>query len=225
MLKLKDLLARAGEGDDAGQYLSDPQKLEALLVCAVTGDESALPFIRELLDILPSMGDVFGAKQAEQQILSAIAGKNIVQREALERKLEQMRDELSGQNPQPLERLLIERVVLCWLHSHYADLQYGLAASISTSERSDYLQRQLDRAQRRYLAAIRCLANVRRLALPIKVDVALEGEVGTHPRPACRGPVEVGHGVALGSGRSTVPLEAVNGRARFLATAASCHSS
>jgi hypothetical protein len=205
MLKLKDLLARAGEGDDAGQDMPDSVKLQALLVCAATGDESALPFIRELLDILPSMGDTFGVQLAEQQIVSAIAGKNIVQREAIERKLKQLRDDLSGPNPQPLERLLIERVVLCWLHAHYADLQYGLAASISTSERGDYLQRQQDRAQRRYLAAIKCLDTVRRLALPFKVDVTVAGTVKSQPRPTCRRPVEAGRAGTSGFGHESVP--------------------
>jgi len=175
MLKLKDLLARAGEGDDASQDLSDPQKLEALLMCAVEGDETTLPFIRELFDILPSMGDTFGAQQAQHLVMHALAGKNIVQREALERKLEQLRDELGGPNPQPLERLLVERVVLCWLHVHYAEVQFGLASSISKIEREDYLQRQLDRTQGRYLTAIKCLETVRRLAIPIKVDVTVAG--------------------------------------------------
>jgi hypothetical protein len=187
LVKLKALLERAGEGDDASQVLSDPQKLEAILMCAAEGDESALPFIREFFDILPSMGDTLGAQQAEQLVMRALVGKNIVQREALERKLKQLRDELGGPNPQPLERLLVERVVLCWLHVHFAEVQFGLVSSISKIERDDYLQRQLDRTQGRYLAAIKCLETVRRLALPIKVDPTARtverADCGTTCRP------------------------------------------
>jgi hypothetical protein len=193
MLKLKALLARSGDGDDSSQDMPHPLELGALLMRAAKGDESTLPFIRELLDLYPSMGDKYGAEQAEQLVVNAISGKNTVQREALDRKRKQLRDELlGGPNPQPLERLLVERVVLCWLHAHFADVQYGLAASISRIEQGDYLQRQQDRAQWRYLAAIKCLATVRRLALPVKLDVTVAGAVESQARAACRRPVEAG---------------------------------
>lgn len=211
---LKALLARAGDGDDASQDMPDSLKLEALLMCALEGDESTLPFIRELFEILPSMGDIFGAEQAEQLVVRALAGKNIVQREVTERKMKQLREELGGPNPQPLERLLIERVVLCWLHAHFADVQYGLAASISKIERGDYLQRQQDRTQRRYLAAIKCLETVRRLALPIKLDVTVAGALESQSRPACRRPVEVGHKGSFGSGHNSVHRKTANRNGR-----------
>lgn len=76
------------------------------------------------------------------------------------------------------------------MENRHADYQYGSANDI-TLEHGDYLQRQQDRAQRRYLAAIKCLATVRRLALPIKLDVNVSGTAQSNPAgPTCRRLVE-----------------------------------
>jgi hypothetical protein len=139
----------------------------------------------------------------------AITDKNIAHREAINLKLTELRRELGGTSPHPLERLLVERVVLCWLHVHHADVQCAYATSV-TLEYGDYLQRQQERAQRRYLAAIKCLATVRRLALPIKVAVTVEGAVESQPRPACRRPVDEGHSEGLPSGGRMIAPKTVN---------------
>lgn len=179
----------------------DRSLLENVIRRACEGDESMLPAIRMMLDELPNGSRVLGgdlAQEAAQALISAATGKNLVQREALFRKMEELRSELAGPNPQPLERLLIERIVVCWLHAYYADVKYGQAGSVMP-EHGDYLQRQQDRAQRRYLAAIKCLHTVRRLALPIKVDVTVAGAVESQPKPACRRTVEADHAVASAS--------------------------
>jgi len=49
-------------------------------------------------------------------------------------------------------------------------------------ERIDYNQRRQDRSHRRFLAAVKTLATVRRLALPIRVDVNLATMVNTNLR-------------------------------------------
>ncbi len=172
-------------------FCFDRAGLEKLLARADGGDESAAPEIRDLLDKAPELVQPLGgdlARTAERALVRAIVGTNIGLREALYRKMELMRRELAGPSPQPLERLLVERVVLCWLHAYHADCQYGQAGGV-TLDYGQYLQRQQDRAQRRYLAAIKCLATVRGLALPIKLDVTVGGTVETtSSRATCRRP-------------------------------------
>lgn len=74
--------------------------------------------------------------------------------------------------PTPLERLLVERVVTCWLQLHDAQLRFIQAESMPIA-RAEYLQRSLDRYHRRYLSALKMLAVVRRLALPaLQVNIA-----------------------------------------------------
>jgi hypothetical protein len=77
-----------------------------------------------------------------------------------------MRKELSGPNPTPLEKLLVQRVVATWLQVQHAELAFSEAEGISLAL-GDYYQRRMDHAHRRHLTAIRTLATVRKLALPV----------------------------------------------------------
>ena len=97
------------------------------------GDESTLPVVRKLLQD-PHAADQLGgnlAEQAEQSLIRAAAGKDVLFREALSRKLELMRADLSGPSPTPLERLLVERVVACWLQVQDADVRLRRAKRIA----------------------------------------------------------------------------------------------
>jgi hypothetical protein len=73
-----------------------------------------------------------------------------------------------------LERPLVERIVACHLQVQFADQQ---AAAFERAggrfAQGEYWQKQQERAQRRYLAAMRTLAQVRRLLVPnVQVNIA-----------------------------------------------------
>lgn len=79
---------------------------------------------------------------------------------------------MGGPNPAPLERLLAECVVACWLHLHHLETIYAGKESMSL-ELGSYYQRSITSAQKRYLAAIKTLALVRKLAVPVlQVNIA-----------------------------------------------------
>jgi hypothetical protein len=71
------------------------------------------------------------AKEALDRLVTAYAGKNPVVREAVGRKLDELRAELSGANPTPVEKLLVERVVATWLHLHHLEMRYAGQDSMS----------------------------------------------------------------------------------------------
>jgi hypothetical protein len=49
-----------------------------------------------------------------------------------ERNMEEMRRELCGSDASPLERMLVERIVLCWFYLNSPETSYGQnAASMS----------------------------------------------------------------------------------------------
>lgn len=148
--------------------------LNGLVERARAGDSSTLPVLRRLLDI-PEVVDLLGgdlAQQVEHSFVWALAGNDLAFREALSRKLGLLRVELAGPDPTPLERLLVERVVACWLQVQDADIRYAQATNLSGARLDDY-QRRMDRAHRRYLAALKTLALVRKLALPVlQVNIA-----------------------------------------------------
>jgi hypothetical protein len=145
-------------------------EIKAVFSRAELGDESALPALRQLLKN-PRMVELLGGDLAREAQLTRIAtcsGENLLAREALTRKLQMLRDEQAGPSPTPLERLLVERVVACWLHLYMMEANHAAKHSINL-KLGIYYQQCFDRAQRRYLSAIKTLALVRKLALPVLV--------------------------------------------------------
>lgn len=141
---------------------------------AQAGDISALPTIRKLF-ANPVFVDAMGgdlAYQAQSMLIAKFAGKNLLFKEAVPRKMERMRTEIGGPNPSPLESLLVERIVSTWLHLHHLELTYCDRKDL-TLDLGNYYQRSIARAQRNYLSAIKALAHVRKLALPaVQVNFA-----------------------------------------------------
>jgi hypothetical protein len=81
-------------------------------------------------------------------------------------------EELAGPQPSPLERLLAERITLCWLHLYYAEALYAQNIHALSLRQAEYYEQRLSKAQARYLAAIRTLAQVRRLGVPaVQVNI------------------------------------------------------
>jgi hypothetical protein len=156
--------------------------LRDLLTRAAKGDETTVPLVRELL-AHSNAPDEFGAdlaKQIERALVNARAGEDLFYREVLLKKLADMRAELAGPSPTPLEGLLVRRVVTCWLHLHDIELRLVQARGLTVSQ-AEHKQRSLDRAHRRFLSAIKALAAVRRLAMPVllaQVNVAGQMNVG-----------------------------------------------
>ena len=135
------------------------------------GDEKAMAELREELNARPYLWEVGNvATQAEIALTKVITGGSKVLKEATNKKLADLKDELMGPAPTPLERLLVARVVVCWLQVHHADMIE--AQNFQKVELGGYLQDRLDRAHRRYLSAIRTLAQVRRLLIPpVQVNI------------------------------------------------------
>ena len=156
----------------------DPVRLAAaLLARANQGDPQALAALRVGFEEDPALGDAFGdlASRAEGALVALAAGQNEVVQEAVRRKLEGLKRELAGESPSPLERLLVARITATWLQVSYAEAQYAAALkgdNVSIG-RSEYLQRRCERAQRQHLTAIRALAQVRRLLVPmVQLNIA-----------------------------------------------------
>jgi hypothetical protein len=155
------------------------ERLRGILARAEQGDASALPEVRQALAQFPELWQRYGdlALHARQAWVDRAAGANLLMREALDRKLDALRGELVGPEASPLERLLGEQIVICWLQSAYAD------ATVAQVQRGEALatlkvmmQRQ-ESAQRRLLAATKQLALVRKLLRPAvsPVELALRG--------------------------------------------------
>lgn len=152
----------------------EEKRIVRLFTCAGNGDSSASSELRELFDAKPTRWETVGnmAIQAECSLVKVASGDNEVLEEAIYKKLNNMKKDLAGSAPTPLERLLVERVVACWFQVHYADITYTQHMNKLSLEQGNYYQQRQDRAHRRYMSAIRTLAQVRRLLIPsVQVNI------------------------------------------------------
>ena len=150
------------------------EKWRGLVERAEQGSKDALPAIREVLGDLPELSWrlVNLAKTAEDSLIKEMTSDNdLLAREMLPLQLAAMREELAGPDPSPLERLLVERVVVCWLQLQHADIVYAQHMKNLTLKQRDHYQRWQDRQHNRYLSAIRTLAQVRKLLKPTVAQV------------------------------------------------------
>lgn len=158
-------------------------RLPAVVGAAQGGERSALPDLQEMFDLAARAGPAGGlaglielcggelSEFVERYVINAAAGKDLAQREAIRRRLDRMRDELAGPCPSPLERMLVARVVLAWADAHACDLG-------EFRDKSEAAGKARDRASKRFLAAVKTLAAVRKLALPdLQVNIAQQQQV------------------------------------------------
>jgi hypothetical protein len=94
--------------------------------------------------------------------------------EAAEEKMKEVRPELKGPSPTPIERLLAERAAVCWFTVNLYETIHAQATDM-TIRQADYQLRKIDSANRRFLAALATLARVSKLALP-----ALQVNIGAN---------------------------------------------
>lgn len=93
--------------------------------------------------------------------------KNPMRIEAYKIKMNEMQKELGYDASPPLERLLIDRIVICWQDVNDRELLCAMCENLKKSiDVHEEYGRMLTSAQKRYLAAIQALAQVRRLKLP-----------------------------------------------------------
>ena len=157
------------------QAKSEAEQILALVNRANQGDTSVLPALRKVFDERPELWEENGdlARVVEAGWLKRMCGQDELFKESVSRKLRTLRKELRGPTPSPLERLLVDRIGVCWLALHYAEAIYAQTVSGMTFKQGEYYQDRIDRSQKRYLAAIKALAQLRRLQLPVlQVNVA-----------------------------------------------------
>jgi hypothetical protein len=152
-----------------------------------TGDKAAADLVVQYARKDPVLADalVRGASTQADAWLS-YGTSDSYSHYVLEERAKTTRRDLLGEHPTPLERLLVERIVVCGLQVQIAESKYiAVMKGDTTFARARFYEELMDRAQRRYLAAIKTLAQVRRLQLPAvaQLNVA-ERQVNIATQPA-----------------------------------------
>lgn len=173
---LPPLAERYRSGDQAAW-----DEVRKMLAKAEKGDEDAARTVGRLMRDAPEIVERtscdIGHAVEVRMIRLAFGEKALATAEAVRLKLQALRAELAGPNPSAVERLLAERVALCWLDCHYAEYR-EVAAEPTTFKQADFTARQRDRAHRRYLASLKALASVRKLPI-----VAIQVNMGAGALP------------------------------------------
>ncbi len=153
------------------------QELRALSKRAENGDQDAKKELRHKLReaspaVIARASDV--GRKAQNLLISTISAGDPLTQDALSVRLDMMREEIAGENPTPLEVLLTERVVSCWVLVELFDAlmsaQLWRDAPPGMRSSPSYLKHMIrwqESANRRYLAAIRELVRVRKLQATI----------------------------------------------------------
>ena len=111
---------------------------------------------------------------AQDQVIKSMAGGYAVIEESAQRGKEELSEELCEPTDGPLEKLMIQEVILCWLHHSHTvrRMQNVTMKGTHTSEEGTYWEKRVAASQRRYIRAMKSLARVRKLNVSVQINVA-----------------------------------------------------
>lgn len=123
-------------------------------------------------DIWRAVGDLNAI--AQRGVIAALKATALTH-EAIKRTADDLRAGLGYEQSTPIERMLIDQVVLTWLEYHWAQtVQTAKLREGTTFANGDFMERRVNGAQRRHLRAVSTLARVRQMgtAGPMQINVA-----------------------------------------------------
>jgi len=174
--------ATAAPTASAGASKPQLTQLEATLILARRGNLAVLPQLQRTLDEHPEIWQKHGnlGRAVEMNWIQQIAGTDLLVAESLTRQLDAMRNDLGGSTR--LEKLIVERIVSAWLQVQYAEALVAGSNDAGIRIRHFYL-RQLESAERRFHAACKSMALVRRLLGSVELRVQHTHEITMPPAP------------------------------------------
>lgn len=155
------------------------------------GDNKAIAEVRDRLRsdaVLAVTATYASPATIATDLLLMTQWKNYPQvRSGLRDHMAAMRRDLAAVHSSPLELILIDRIVADWLQSTTADALYERHAAEGSDDLLERLDERRSRAQRRYLSAIKSLADARRLLVPLmQVNVANQQIVANGNPPTAK---------------------------------------
>jgi hypothetical protein len=131
---------------------------------------SVLPALRRAFDDHPELAAHLGnlVEHAKLALMMLIAGPDLTAREAISREAATLRERLLATAPSELERLLVDRIFISWLEVYHQDMDFAhrLLSDPGASLATQAVQKRLDQAHARFLAAVKALATVQKLLKP-----------------------------------------------------------
>src|SRR5262249_23061790 len=154
------------EGQQAGGAPApDYQKLFHQLVARANGgDPDALKRLRIFLDANPWLWQRAGdlAAVAERSWIELICGTNQLVAESARRRVARLKKDLAGDDPTPIETVLIDHLACCHLAVLHSEVQ-AASPQGGSLEPARFRLKRAESAQKRMLNATRTLVSLRAL--------------------------------------------------------------
>lgn len=158
---------------------AEADRVRGLVERAQQGDSAVILELRKVLDQHPDLWQAAGdvARVSESAWLQRLAGEQLFFKESVTRYVRALRRDLLGAGqpggPTALERLLVDRIICTWLGLQYAEAVHARTIKEQTFDQGVYYQERIVRYQRMHLAAIRALAQLRRVSITaIRIQAA-----------------------------------------------------
>ena len=157
--------AKQAEQQGTKDSVQDPlSRLQRLVAAANAGDGDSLTKLREMLDTHPQVWQTVGdlGAHAEFAMINLASQGDQLMLESMARHVAQLKANLVGPNPTPLERLTVQRVVACWLAAQFADR--ACATADGGEIQTNAWARRQQMAEKRYQTAVKTLSLVQKMA-------------------------------------------------------------
>jgi hypothetical protein len=131
---------------------------------ANAGDSKSIEWLRCFLDKNPQIWAALGdlARTAERAWIELVANGDVLARESITRQLTQLKVDLIGESPSPVEKMLGDQVLATWVEVRYLETVSADSKGGSLTQ-AGLLLKQLESSQKRHLNAIRSLVQTRKL--------------------------------------------------------------
>jgi hypothetical protein len=137
--------------------------------------------LRQLFDQDPELWRTTGnmAGRTLDHLLRTYYSQSAYVRECVSRRVREMREQLGYNESPPLEQILIEQILVCWVNLYV--LEINSATKLCESHSRDtglYWDKRLTGAQRRFRRASESLARIRKLSRnmpPVQFNIAAHG--------------------------------------------------
>jgi hypothetical protein len=144
-------------------------ELTTLLRQAQAGDRRVLPALQAHMDAHPEYWVQQGnlSREIRDLLITQLSVGDLARHEAITRWYEAEFQRLAGPAPSPLEGLLVGDILTCWLDLDRWRLLSVALDKAPTRGDAQTVQRRVDAAHQRWLKAVKTLAQIRKLGVPV----------------------------------------------------------
>lgn len=146
------------QGTNTGAETTETMSFKKLVQRVRRGDTEAVLLLQKTLDQHPELWQKLGniAAMTRSVVIKSLANGDRLLEESIERKADEMEQELTTEGVTPLYRLAVQRFVATWLQLQHADAAAAKSSNGSLQQAKFWAHRQ-DQAGKRYERALKTL--------------------------------------------------------------------